>query len=93
MRDMELRSIRAGGVRVRAADERPASQTRPFNFGSRRRSAPSASGLAGAARAAQPAGRAMRGRGATTPIEMMYLSASSTVMSSSRTDEVGTITK
>ena len=32
-------------------------------------------------------------RGATTPIEMTYFSASSTVMSSSRTFDFGTITK
>ena len=39
------------------------------------------------------AGAGPRRRGATTPIEMMYLSASSTDMSSSRTLSFGTITK
>ena len=44
-------------------------------------------------RAGAPGGAARRGCGATTPIEMMYLSASSTVMSSSCTRALGTIRK
>ena len=89
-----------GGQRGRAgAIARAGRLVLPDQFrGAAAASAPT--GVAGVAEAAargagaMPPIRAPRdGRGATTPIEMMYLSASSTDMSSSRTLAFGIITK
>ncbi len=65
-----------------AARPRHAALRRRVNFGERT-----------AAGSGAGAGAGCRRRGETTPIEMMYLSASSTDMSSSRTALFGTITK
>ncbi len=81
-------SVRTASARA-ARDGAAARRRQPLQF---RGSAAGAGGRRGALPGAPHAGGRRR-RGETTPIEMMYLSASSTDMSSSRTLSFGTMTK